>query len=85
MSSAESFTWEQTVMQAEYAAWQAVNAECKRLGIDMNLHQYDRLIKAICVWGERLYTLRSGQTPEQVKAALGMYLSQYEEAKQADK
>jgi hypothetical protein len=68
-------------MDQEYAAWQAVVMECRRLGIDMNEPKYNRLIKAVCVWGERLHALRANQREDQVDRALISYLDQYELAK----
>lgn len=70
-------------MSAEYDAWQVVVQECRLLGIDMNDKQYDRLIGAVCVWGERLHALRGTQQPEQIEKALNSYLAHYEAAKQA--
>jgi hypothetical protein len=70
-----------SAMNQEYEAWQNIMKEFKRLDIDMNKPKYNRLIKAICVWGERLHELRSGQTPEQVQKALAMNLNDYESAK----
>ena len=68
-------------MDKEYVAWQAVVMECRRLDIDMNLPKYDRLVKAVCVWGERLHALRAAQRPDQIERALISYIDQYELAK----
>jgi hypothetical protein len=68
-------------MRAEWEAWQQVNAECKRLGIDMNAEKYHRLIKAICLWGEYLAWLRCEQTEQQRRAARNSYLAAYDDAK----
>ena len=69
-------------MHNEYDAWQNVVAECQRLGIDMNQEKYNRLIKSICVWGERLHALRATQRADQVQAALNSYEAAYTLAKE---
>jgi hypothetical protein len=68
-------------MRTEWQAWQDVNAECKLLGIDMNEHKYDCLIKAIKVWGEQLAALRDTQSVEAAAKALAMYQEDYQLAK----
>lgn len=68
-------------MRAEWEAWQAVNQEFKRLGMDINRSTFNRLIKSVCVWGEYLSILRQEQTEEQRRHALNSYLAQYGQAK----
>lgn len=72
-------------MHAEYESWQNVVKECRRLGIDMNQPKYNRLIRAIAVWGESLSALRMTQPEQSVAAAKADYKAQYEDAKREDK
>lgn len=64
----------------EYVAWRRVVEEFRDQGIDVNTSKNDRLIKAICLWGERLHALRAEQTTEQVRAALNHSTAAYHNA-----
>jgi hypothetical protein len=70
------------VMHAEWEAWQEVVKEFAALGMNINHQRFTPLVKAICVWGEKLHALRATQTPEAVEKALQMYLRQLAQARE---
>ncbi len=57
-------------MSSEGSAWQAVVAEFKGLGMDINDRRYNKLVDMLRLWGERLAALRRTQDAETVQKAM---------------
>lgn len=67
-------------IRIEWNAWQKVVFEFRSIGIDMNERRFNPLVSAICLWGEELHRLRSGQTADQQLKAFNDYKRQYAHA-----
>jgi hypothetical protein len=60
-------------MGVEWICWQFVVCEMLRKGIDMNLDEYNPMIRAIELWGEAQARLRSMQGKDWMDEAVKRY------------
>lgn len=68
---------------AEAAAWETVVAELKHLlpaGADINFEKYDPVVRAIQLWGEKLYQVRRRCTPTAIDNAYAEAHAAYQRA-----
>ena len=66
-------------MEIEVNRWRLLCEEAMKVGIDPNKPQFNRVFRAIALWGESLVALRQTQTTEVVAKAATMAFNNWQD------